>query len=96
MSGDSSQGPLSGLGVRIQNAQDADQLRWLLSCASEQAIRLAARHLGARQAPRPHEVIAALGLERRHSRREQAPVPLERVRAHARARTQGWREGAAG
>ncbi len=96
MSGESSQGPLSGLGVRIQNAQDAQQLRWLLSRAGEQAIRLAAQRLGARQAPRPHEVIAELGLERRHARRKDAVVPLERVRAHARARTQGWRDGATG
>ncbi len=76
-------------GVRVQNARDVAQLRWLIERADATLIRLTAAHMSTRRAPRPHQVIAELGLERRTRPRDE-PATLQRLRAHDRRRELGW------
>ncbi len=89
MPGSDSEGSPSDWGMRIENSQDAAQLRWLVEHAEARAIRLAAARLSTRRRPRPQQVIAALGLERRARPREQQ-ASLQRAQAHALGREHGW------
>lgn len=76
---------LLSFGVRVQSARDVAQLRWLVERVDARLIRLTAASMTTRLAPRPHQVIAELGLERRSRPRDGGQLPRQLV-AQARER----------
>lgn len=79
----------ANLGLRITNAADLGQARWLVQTAGAQTVRNATHELTGRHRPRPIKVIGYLGLERRKIPRPDLPA-AEAIAAHQRHRLMGW------
>lgn len=79
----------ANLGLRITNAADLGQARWLVQTAGTEAVRNATHDLTGRHRPRPMKVIAYLGLERRKNPRPDLPA-ADAIAAHQRHRLKGW------
>ena len=81
------------LGLRITSSRDMDAARWLVAAAGADAVGHAAHALASRRAPRPHKVIAHLGLDRRSFPRPDLP-PASAAQLHAHHRLRGWMDEA--